>query len=266
MEINTARPEVFDVVVYGDTSGGVTAAVQAAKMGKNVALVSPTKHLGGLTSSGLGWTDLGNTAILGGLSREFYHRVYLHYQQQPNWAKVKTMAGQGTAAFDEAKQIGSIFEPKVAESIFKAMAAESGVKVFSGLLDLKNGVVMIAPRIKAVKMEDGQLFQGKMFIDASYEGDVLAGAGVSHDIGREANRVHGETVSGVRAPARKNQVIDGVSPYVVKNDPASGLLLGSSPASLRMAPAISVCRRFATGCASRKIPATASPCPPGRLQ
>ena len=110
----SAYPEEFDIVVYGGTSGGITAAVQAAKMGKKVALVSPTEHLGGLSSSGLGWTDLGNPAILGGLSREFYHRVYLHYSNQPNWSSIKDMGGQGTPAFNHTTQVASIFEPKVA--------------------------------------------------------------------------------------------------------------------------------------------------------
>ena len=80
-----ANSHKADVVVYGDASGGVTAAVQAARMGKKVILVSPYGHLGGLTSSGLGWTDIGNNAILGGLSREFYHGVYKHYQNDAAW-------------------------------------------------------------------------------------------------------------------------------------------------------------------------------------
>ncbi len=221
----SAHPEDFDVVVYGGTSGGITAAVPCAKMGKKVALVSPTVHLGGLTTSGLGWTDLKNAAILGGLSKEFYHRVYLHYAAQPNWNSVKSMAGQHMAGFDQTKQLGIIFEPKVATGIYNDMLAETTVQIFTGLLDLTDGVVMNGQRITSIKLEDGRVFTGKMFIDASYEGDVMAGAGVSFHVGREANSVYGETINGVQNPAT-NDVIAGLDPYNVKGNPASGLLPG----------------------------------------
>ncbi len=227
----SAHPEDFDIVVYGGTSGGITAAVQAAKMGKKVALVSPTKHLGGLSSSGLGYTDLGDIAILGGLSREFYHRVYLHYQQTSSWnlqsSAFTTMSAQGGGrAFNPTYETGSSFEPKIAEKIFNDLLTENKVPVFTGLLDLNDGVVMTGQRITALKMEDGRMFRGKMFIDAGYEGDVLAGAKVSFTIGREANSVHGETISGVQSNSSGNQVIDNISPYVVKGNAASGLLPG----------------------------------------
>jgi len=221
----SAHPEDFDVVVYGGTSGGITAAVASARMGKKVALVSPTGHLGGLTTSGLGWTDLKNAAILGGLSNEFYHRVYLHYAAQPNWNTVKSMAGQHMAGFDQTKQRGIIFEPKVATKISNEMLAETAVKIFTGLLDLDDGVAMDGQRINSIKLEDGRVFRGKMFIDASYEGDVMAGAGVSFTVGREANSVYGETINGVQTKAT-NEVVAGVSPYNVKGNPTSGLLPG----------------------------------------
>ncbi|MES2660383.1 MAG: FAD-dependent oxidoreductase [Verrucomicrobiota bacterium] len=221
----SAHPEDFDLVVYGGTSGGIIAAVTGAKMGKKVALVSPTVHLGGLTTSGLGWTDLKNASILGGLSNEFYHRVYLHYAAQPNWNSVKSMAGQHMAGFDQTKQRGLIFEPKVATKIYNEMLAETTVKIFTGLLDLDNGVAMNGQRITSIKLEGGRVFRGKMFIDASYEGDVMAGAGVSFIVGREANSVYGETINGVQTKA-ENEVVANVSPYNVKGNPASGLLPG----------------------------------------
>jgi hypothetical protein len=221
----SAHPQDFDVVVYGGTSGGITAAVASAKMGKKVALVSPTVHLGGLTTSGLGWTDVKNAAILGGLSNEFYHRVYLHYAAQPNWNSVKAMAGQHMAGFDQTKQRGIIFEPKVATKIYHEMLAETPVQIFTGLLDLTDGVAMKGQRITSIKLEDGRVFRGKMFIDASYEGDVMAGAGVSFTVGREANSVYGETINGVQTKA-ENEVVAGVDPYNVKGNPASGLLPG----------------------------------------
>jgi len=224
----SANPEEFDLVVYGGTSGGITAAVAGAKMGKKVALVSPTTYLGGLTTSGLGWTDLGRnggTKIVGGLSKEFYHRVYLHYAAQPNWNSVKSMAGQHTAGFDQTRQLGYIFEPKVATRIFDEMLAETTVKIFTGLLDLHDGVAMQGQRITSIKLEDGRVFTGKMFIDASYEGDVMAGAGVSFTVGREASSVYGESINGVQNSAT-NEVIAGLDPYKVKGNPASGLLPG----------------------------------------
>ena len=102
-----ARPmaaEVFDIVVYGGTASGVIAAVQAKRMGRSVILVSPDKHLGGLSSGGLGFTDTGNKAVIGGLAREFYHRVFLHYEKPEAWRWQKRSEygnkGQGTPAID----------------------------------------------------------------------------------------------------------------------------------------------------------------------
>jgi lysophospholipase L1-like esterase len=226
----SADPIPYDIVVYGGTSGGVIAAVQSAKSGKSVVLISPTTHLGGLTTSGLGWTDLGKSSILGGLSREFYHRVYQHYQNDSAWnwqTKNLGMAGQGAPAFNATTQIASVFEPKVATAVFQSMISGESVPVITGRLDLDAGVVMTGDRIAHIRLEDGREFSGKMFIDASYEGDLLPGAGVSFTTGREANAVHGETFSGIQsARATKNQLRDGIDPYVVPGEPASGLLPG----------------------------------------
>lgn len=227
-----AHPDEFDIVVYGGTSGGITAAVQAAKMGKKVVLVSPTPHLGGLTSSGLGWTDLGSTAILGGLSREFYQRVYTYYSQQPNWNQIRDMNGQGTRAFNHTTLVASIFEPKVAEAVFNEMLDEWDIPVFTGLLDLEDGVIMNGMRITGLRMEDGETYRGKMFIDASYEGDVMAGAGVSWFIGREANEEYGESNSGVQVGKGGHNfggILASISAYVIPGNPGSGLLPGIEP-------------------------------------
>ncbi|MEO8613739.1 MAG: FAD-dependent oxidoreductase [Luteolibacter sp.] len=229
-----AAPIRYDVVVYGGTSGGVIAATQVARSGKSVVLISPTAHLGGLTSSGLGWTDLGASSILGGLSREFYHRVYLHYQNAAAWDKQTKAgygnAGQGGQAFNDTTQIASVFEPKVAEGIFNDMLTEKGVPVVTGLLDLNGGVVMAAGKISHLRLEDGREFSASMFIDASYEGDLLPGAGVSFTTGRESNAAYGETYSGIQsARASKNQLPDGIDPYVTPGNAASGLLPGVAP-------------------------------------
>lgn len=221
----------YDVVVYGGTSGGVVAAVQAARCGRTVVLVSPTAHLGGLTSNGLGWTDLGSPSILGGLNRQFYHEVYLHYQEPQAWAWEKREefgnAGQGMAGLDAKQQIASVFEPKVAEAVFQRWIEQAKVPVVRGRLDLRRGVVMDGARITALRLEDGREIAGSMFIDASYEGDLLPGARVTFTVGREANNQYGESVNGIQAAkARKNQLPEGIDPYRVKGDPASGLLPG----------------------------------------
>ncbi len=220
-----------DICIYGGTSGGVIAAVQAARMGKSVILVSPTKHVGGMTTSGLGWTDLGSESILGGLSREFFHRLYVHYQNTNawNWQSSASFAnvGQNGPAFNHTTKLASVFEPRVAETVYKQMLAEWSVPVVYGLLDLTNGVTMQGQRITAIHMEDGSEYRAKMFIDASYEGDLLAKAGVTYTIGREANSTYGEVRNGIQTVhAVKNQLPDGIDPYVVPGNAASGLLPG----------------------------------------
>ncbi len=222
-----------DVVVYGDASGGVTAAVQAARMGRKSILVSQYGHLGGMSSSGLGFSDIGNPAILGGLSHEFYHRVYQHYRNDAAWDQEPRSgfkhAGQGAAALDVKTELASVFEPKVAEAVFDAMVKEAGVEVIKGRLDLSRGVEKSASRITAIRLEGGLTIKGKMFIDASYEGDLLPAAGVSFVMGREPNAEYGETDNGLTGPKGGNQLPKGIDPYVVKGDPSSGLLPGVNP-------------------------------------
>ena len=197
--------ESFDVVVYGGTSGGVAAAVQAARMGKTVVLIEPGKHLGGLTSGGLGATDIGNKGAIGGISREFYRRVGRHYGKDEAWT----------------------FEPHVAEAVMDELVREAGVTVVrQERLDLAGGVKKQGPRIMSIRMESGREFSGRTFIDASYEGDLLAQAGVSYHVGREANGVYDETLDGVQLGSKKHQFNAPVDPYVVPGDPASGLLPG----------------------------------------
>ena len=220
-----------DILVYGGTSGGVTAAVQAARAGKHVLLVEPGKHLGGMTSGGLGWADLGNPEIVGGMAREFFHRVYLHYQSDSAWTfgardKFKDAPAQNTKAVDPAHEVMWVFEPHVAEQIFNDMIRETGVTVvFGQRLDLVNGVIKHDGKIVSIKMESGAIFAAKEFIDATYEGDLMVKAGVSYAVGREANRVYGETINGIEAgQALKNQLPGKIDPFRVKGDAASGLL------------------------------------------
>ena len=223
-----------DIIVYGGTSGGIIAAIQAVKSERSVVLVSPTPYLGGLTTSGLGWTDLGSDSILGGLSRDFYTRLYHHYQEPSAWtweerAKFRNQ-GQGQPALNPKTELASVFEPSVATKVFHEMLKEHGVSVITARLDLKNGVVMDGARIQKIRTECGREFTGKMFIDATYEGDLLPGAGVSFTTGRESNATYNETINGIQTRlAVKNQLPDGIDPYIKPGDPSSGLLPGVNP-------------------------------------
>ena len=223
-----AAEKVYNVVVYGGTSAGVAAAIQTARSGKSVVLIEPGQHLGGLTTGGLGATDIGNKRAIGGISREFYGRVYRHYAQDSAWTcdsrdKYRTHSGH---AIDTDTMW--TFEPHVAQAIVHAMLEEAKVPVVLGQrLDLKSGVQKRGPRIVAVVMESGRRFAGRTFIDATYEGDLMAKAGVSFTVGREANATYGETLNGVQTRhAVSHQFIKHVDPFVKPGDPASGLLAG----------------------------------------
>lgn len=222
-----------DIVVYCDTSGGVSAAVQAARMGKSVILTSAYGHPGGMTISGLGWSDIGNDAILGGLSREFYHRVYRHYQNTQAWIhedkETFPNKGQGVPGLNHKTELASIFEPSVAEKVFVEMLKEHRVKIVTGLLDLDRKVTKDATRITSIPLEGGVTIKGKMFIDCSYEGDLLEAAGVSFTVGRESNSKYNEQGNGITGPLGGNQLRMGIDPYRVKGDPKSGLLPGVNP-------------------------------------
>jgi hypothetical protein len=225
-----AGPALYDVVVYGGTSAGVTAAVQTARMGRSVVLVEPGRHVGGLTSSGLGMTDSGDTRVIGGLAREFYRRVRQHYDAPAAWTREKPADFPGYRAGADAMWR---FEPHVAEAVFQRMLDEAKVPLVLGeRLDLRPGVGVRQEgrRIAAVVMESGRALAGRMFIDATYEGDLMARAGVEYTVGREPNSRYGETLNGVQTrQARWHQFTRPVDPYVRPGDPASGLLPGIQP-------------------------------------
>ena len=219
-----AEPE-YDIVVYGGTSGGVAAAVQGARLGRRVLLIEPGQHLGGLTSGGLGATDIGNKAAIGGLAREFYRRIRKEYDNDAAWRfeKHAEFTGRG---HDKNEDTAWTFEPHVAEKVFRDLIREHNVTVaFGQRLDLKHGVEKAGGRIISIRMESGETFRGKIFIDASYEGDLMAKASVSYHVGREANKTYGETPNGVQVKnAIHHQFIKRVDAYVKPGDPASGLL------------------------------------------
>ncbi len=189
-----------DLCVWGGTSGGVVAAVQAARMGRSVVLVEVGRHLGGMTSGGLGRTDIGQSATIGGLAGEFYTAVGRHYG--------------GPRQFT--------FEPRVAEAIFRLWIDQHRIPVY--FEQRLAAVRTSARRIIEIEMENGNVFEADGFIDASYEGDLMARAGVAYTVGRESNAQYGETLNGIRPSTPSHQFVVPVDPYVIPGHPSSGLL------------------------------------------
>lgn len=225
-----------DVIIYGGTSAAVTAAVEVVQSGKSVIMVSPDKHLGGLTSGGLGYTDTGNKSVIGGLSREFYHRVWLHYNDSAAWVWQKHSEygnkGQGTVAMDGENRTMWIFEPHVAEQVFEDFVAENNIKVYRDeWLDRESGVKKSDKKIVSFTTLSGKTFSGQLFIDATYEGDLMASAGVSYHVGRESTDTYNEKWNGVQTGVLHHQhwFRAKISPYKVPDDPSSGLLPRISP-------------------------------------
>lgn len=203
----------YDICVYGGTSSGVIAAYSAAMQGKTVVIVEPGHRAGGLSSGGLGQTDIGNKQAVEGLSLDFYRRVGQHYGELEKW----------------------IFEPKVALDIFNGYIERGGVDMLYGHRILsadKHGT-----RIESIRLQDTgkplgrTVVRAKQYIDSSYEGDLMARAGVSYVVGREGNDLYGETWNGVHMRPT-HQFPDGVDPYVIKGDSTSGLLWGISDGTL----------------------------------
>ncbi|MDP1813055.1 MAG: FAD-dependent oxidoreductase [Leadbetterella sp.] len=227
-----ANVHTAEVIIYGGTSAAITAAVQVKKMGKSVIIVSPDSHLGGLSSGGLGFTDTGNKEVIGGLSREFYQRLYAHYQDPEawNWQKKEEYGnkGQGTPAIDGANRTMWIFEPHAAEKVFEDFVKEYKLAVFRNewLDRSSNGIVKTNGSIRSIKTLSGNVYKGKMFIDATYEGDLMALAGVSYHVGREANSVYNEKWNGVQAGIfhHGHHFKSKISPYKIVGDTSSGLL------------------------------------------
>ena len=218
-----------DVCVYGGTSGGVIAAVAAARAGKAAVIVEPGAHLGGMSSGGLSWTDVGNADrvwVLGGMAREFYERVGKHYGQDPNTVfQSPPTTDETRTGYDFSKPPSLSFEPKVAEAVFNEMAREAKVAV--RLRERLTSVRKDGTRITELVTAGGSRVHAKMFIDATYEGDLMAMAGVSFTYGREANAQYGETANGVQGPAtnpRAGKFDVPVDPFVTPGQPASGVL------------------------------------------
>jgi hypothetical protein len=229
-----------DVIIYGGTSAGISAAIQTARLGKSVVLIEPTHRLGGLTTGGLGQTDIGNKQVIGGIAREFYRNIKRHYDDSTNWV------WQSRSEYQDGGQTRSsiyedamwTFEPSAALEVFHEMIKNPDIRiVYNQRLNRRTGVEKVDHTITSISMESGETYYGKMFIDATYEGDLMAASGISYTVGRESNTQYGESLNGVQAnnygktlngTISNNSVyhnfIDGVDPYIVKGDPTNGLL------------------------------------------
>ncbi|WP_147205395.1 FAD-dependent oxidoreductase [Segetibacter aerophilus] len=209
------QKNTYDICIYGGTAAGVIAAYTAKMMGKTVLLIEPTKHVGGLTTGGLGFTDIGNKYAISGLSLDFYRRIGKHYGKFEQW----------------------IFEPHVAEAILLDYIKRSNTTVLYDhrIVSAKkgNGIIetIIVENSAQPSSATNKTIAAKMFIDCSYEGDLMAKAGVSYAVGREANSDYKETYNGVQM-RETHQFPDGVDPYKTPGDPASGLLWGISSETL----------------------------------
>lgn len=235
-----AQTKKYDIVIYGGTSAGVTAAIQSSRMDKSVVLIEPTNRLGGLTTGGLGQTDIGNKQAIGGISREFYENIKLYYDDEDNWKweKPSEYMDGGQTRTEKGEPTMWTFEPSAALSVYHDMLKKEKVKViYNERLNRDSGVEKVDGKILSITMESGKKFIGKVFLDATYEGDLLASAGVSYAVGRESNEEFGETLNGVQANkinlsltrlvsinGQNHNFIPGVDPYIVKGDPNSGLL------------------------------------------
>lgn len=205
--------EEYDICIYGGTSAGVIAAYSAKMMNKKVLLIEPQNRLGGLTSGGLGFTDIGNKQVVTGLSKDFYRRLGTHYGKLEQW----------------------IFEPKVADSIFNDYVKRADIDVLYKHRIIEANVIDGTIRDIILESSDGtkttKTVFAKMFIDCTYEGDLMAKAGVSYTIGREDNKLYNETYNGIQL-MKGHQFPDGIDPYKIPGDSTSGLLWGIAPTTL----------------------------------
>lgn len=218
--------QTYDVVVYGGTPAGVTAAIQVARMGQSVIVLETGKHLGGIMVEGLGGTDIDNqkdfqnSPAVGGLALEFYRRISKVYSRSAEFEEVLRTKAKKTDVWR--------FEPHVAEQVIKDWVGEQKIVVAyeSQLLETPEAVSKKGTAIQQIKLTNGKTYRGKTFIDATLEGDLLFRAGVSTAIGREANSVYNETKNGIRDITDHNQFAVKVDPYKVTGDPKSGVIHG----------------------------------------
>lgn len=226
----------WDVVVYGASSAGIIAAVESANRGRSVIIVEPSNHIGGLTSGGLGQTDIGvegEGGAIGGLSLDFYKKIRQHYTDDQSW-KYQTWdeyMNRSTRLKPNSEGMFG-FEPGVARSIYEGMLRESGIQVvLKDRIRLDgSGVEKRGGKIMAMVTESGNVYRGKVFLDATYESDLMAMAGVSYTVGREGNDKYDENLNGVQTTRSHNHVFkNNVDPYIKPGQSHSGVLPGIDP-------------------------------------
>ena len=222
-----------DIVIYGSSPAAISAAVQAKRMGRSAVIVSPETRIGGLTTGGLGQTDIGNKSAFGGIALEFYKDVAAYYADRAHWTRQtpESYFPDGQCAGSKGKDSMWTFEPSAALAILESWEKRDGLDIRRGeWLDREHGVEKRDGRIVSIRTLSGKVYRGKVFVDATYEGDLMAAAGVRYTVGREANAVYGETLNGNQTvQAKFHQLNEGTDPYVVKGDPKSGLLPGIEP-------------------------------------
>lgn len=208
----TGNPLVVetDLCIYGGTAAGIAAAVQASRMGLRAVIAEFGPHIGGIAASGLGSTDHGRKEAVGGIAREFYRDLGTYY---------KTTEEDGCVWY---------FEPSAARRIYKEWLEKAEVPVYYGqhlaAVETRSG------KITQIAMENGNVFRASMFVDASYEGDLMARAGVSYHVGRESNATYRETRNGIQFGSHHHMFNAAVDPYVIEGKPDSGLLPGVADA------------------------------------
>ena len=233
-------------MIYGGTSGGIAAAIQVKRMGKSVLVIEPGQRVGGLTTGGLGQTDIGNKAAIGGISREFYEEIRKYYEKPANWKwQDKSEYTDGGQTRTKAEETAMwTFEPSAALYVYQDMIRQNNLEVIYGQhIDRSNGVSKKGSRIISIAMETGQTYDAKVFIDATYEGDLMATAGITYTFGRESNTDYGENLNGVQdndtsrtltgvlsRNGYNHNFVSGVDPFVEKGKPESGLLPFIDPA------------------------------------
>ncbi|KAE9578441.1 hypothetical protein CGCF415_v012742 [Colletotrichum fructicola] len=220
--------ETYDIVVYGSTSGAVATAIQASRLGRSVALVSPQEHIGGIQINGLGATDIDNQAefqnstTLGGLNLELHQRISRHYGRLDRLNEVVEKKLKDPDVWR--------FEARVAKQVIKDWLAENpSIIIVKSRLIEKDAVEKDGTTIRAIRLENGQTITGKIFVEASYEGDLVAAASISWTHGRESSATYEESLAGVRAETLYRQIDVDIDPYIAPGDPSSGLLYGISP-------------------------------------
>jgi hypothetical protein len=226
-----AQNNNYDVCVYGETPSGITAAIQAARMGKQVLLLSTGNHVGGVMTAGLTATDINNYRLIGGIAREAFQKLYTYYQNPAVWrnqtrdeffelSKKRTFTGK-----NDSLKMQWVYESNVLENIFKLMLKDAKVTViYNQKIKRNRGVVKEGTAIKRLITTSNKVYSAKVFIDATYEGDLMATSGVSYIVGRESNTQYGETFNGVRLGSVVVSETNPVDPYIKPGDSRSGIL------------------------------------------